>query len=66
MMNRFIIRTLWMGLLVGPILGLQLPPPPETAMPKTLPMQSPLYDAELLAKSGRISIPELKAELGLA
>ncbi len=45
-----VLRTLLVGLVGTAAYAVTLPPPPEPAMPKDLPMQSQLYEAQQLAE----------------
>ena len=56
---------LLVGLLAGPLLAQPMPPPPDPVMPKSLPMQSILYDAEVLATSRSWGKGELQGQLAL-
>lgn len=63
-----VLVMVFLMMMITPALGQQLPPlppPPPPRMPKDLPMQSTLYDAEQLARTGRFSLNELQGELDL-
>jgi hypothetical protein len=59
-----VLGMVFLMMIISPALSQQLPPPPPPRMPKDLPMQSTLYDAEQLAATERLTLNQLKEQLG--